>query len=94
MCYFNENNVINELMRYTRQQFEQTERTIESNGDIFYSFEFVHNGVSGYISAFYNPDDDTYRLITMDCNFCRPAGEHNYSELKNVMDHIRSLFES
>ncbi|MDH2460346.1 hypothetical protein QDR06_02095 [Clostridium perfringens] len=93
MNYFSERNVMKELRGYSKAQFEKNEITKEKDGCIFYSFKFSRKGAAGYITARYNPNKKIYESINMDCNFCRPAGYNNYTELKDVMDHIRSLFK-
>ncbi|WP_394896021.1 hypothetical protein [Clostridium baratii] len=92
MNYFSERNVMRELRNYSKSQFEKKEVKTEDDGCTFYSFTFSRKGVKGYITARYNPNTNIYTAITMDCKFCKPAGYHNYSELKGVMDHIRHLF--
>ncbi len=92
MKYFSERQVMKELRNYPKSAFKQEEVTIGNDGYIFYSFTFTHKGVKGYITARYNPDENRYKSIDMNCNFCKTAGYNNYSELRGVMDYIRHLF--
>lgn len=93
MRYSSERNVIKELQSYSKSQFKEEQKEIDKDGSIFYQYSFVRNGYDGWITAIYDLNKQIYKSIDMDCNFRRPAGYNNYSDLKYVMDHIRSLFE-
>lgn len=81
-----------ELLSYTKSQFNEDKKEIKDNGTIFCQYSFNRKGVNGWITATYDIKKQIYKSIDMDCNFCRPAGYNNYSELKNVIDHIRNLY--
>lgn len=93
MKCFSERNVMKELQTYRKEQFEEVEVEAGEDKTIFYWYKFTRKGVEGYITARYDLRGKKYNAINMDCNFGRPAGYNNYSELKSVMDHIRYLFK-
>lgn len=59
----------------------QKEATYDSNGNLFFHFELIYNGTSGFITAKYNKDSNIFESVTLDLNFARPSGAYNYPEL-------------
>lgn len=98
MAHLSEHPTMEKLLNMTLPELKaistQKKATYDSNGNLFFHFDLIYNGTSGFITARYNKNSNLFESVTLDLNFARPAGAYNYSELYKLAPKFLELISN